>query len=383
MTSDAHSAWGEACLAAEPVECGEWSGGALACLRDCLAPALVGRQIDSGAALQQALAKWIDNQAAKSALDLAWWQLAAVARGVPLHELLGAQRDTVAVSRALRPAGCRGRSVRRNRNGAGRGLRPGDAQVPARLGPGNAACRAAGVCRRAAGHRLRRRCARLPSRKCSTVWKTSFCKHIEQPLPADDLVGHAMLQQNLRTPLALDQSITSPARVEQALDLGSCRLVRIDPVRVGGLTPALAIHDLCRAANVPCVVGGGTQCRRGSRRGRRVGRAVRGDIARRSPRPWLGVLVRGGSAPLRGQKQPRQFGNSIDRRLGRSAVARRASRGRCGHRARGTVLSAPPPASAPLRSRPCFSKMRNSKVGLAEVRTPARATVRNCVEVRT
>ncbi len=84
-----------------------------------------------------------------------------------------------------------------------------------------------------------------------------FLQFIEQPLPADDLVGHAMLQQNLRTPLALDQSVTSPARVEQALDLGSCRLVRIDPVRVGGLTPALAIHDLCRAANVPCVVGGG------------------------------------------------------------------------------------------------------------------------------
>ncbi len=72
------------------MECGEWSGGALACLRDCLAPALVGNQIDSGAALQESLAKWIDNQAAKSALDLAWWQLAAVARGVPLHELLGA-----------------------------------------------------------------------------------------------------------------------------------------------------------------------------------------------------------------------------------------------------------------------------------------------------
>jgi O-succinylbenzoate synthase len=83
-----------------------------------------------------------------------------------------------------------------------------------------------------------------------------FLQSIEQPLPADDLVGHAMLQQNLRTPVALDQSVTSPTRVEQALDLGSCRQVRIDPARVGGLTSALAIHDVCRAANVECAVGG-------------------------------------------------------------------------------------------------------------------------------
>jgi O-succinylbenzoate synthase len=86
-----------------------------------------------------------------------------------------------------------------------------------------------------------------------------FLHSIEQPLPADDLVAHAMLQQSLRTPIVLDQSVTSLARVEQAIDLQSCRQVRIDPGRVGGITPALEILKICDAAKIPCVVGGGPQ----------------------------------------------------------------------------------------------------------------------------
>ncbi|HEX4149431.1 MAG TPA: enolase C-terminal domain-like protein, partial [Pirellulales bacterium] len=54
-------------------------------------------------------------------------------------------------------------------------------------------------------------------------------------------------------------------RAEQALDLGSCRWMNIKPGRVGGLTPALAIHDLCRQAGVGCWVGGMLESAVGSR----------------------------------------------------------------------------------------------------------------------
>ncbi len=47
---------------------------------------------------------------------------------------------------------------------------------------------------------------------------------IEQPLPADDLVGHAMVQEAIRTPVCLDEGITTLAQAEMALDLHSCRL---------------------------------------------------------------------------------------------------------------------------------------------------------------
>jgi O-succinylbenzoate synthase len=79
---------------------------------------------------------------------------------------------------------------------------------------------------------------------------------IEQPLAHDDLVDHARLQEVIRTPICLDESITSLETAQQAIDLGSCRYMNVKPGRVGGLTTAVAIHNACRTAEIPCWVGG-------------------------------------------------------------------------------------------------------------------------------
>jgi O-succinylbenzoate synthase len=79
---------------------------------------------------------------------------------------------------------------------------------------------------------------------------------IEQPLPEDDLQGHARLAAQLRTPLCLDESITSVRTCEEALDLGACSIVNIKAGRVGGLATAVRIHDLCLERGVPVWCGG-------------------------------------------------------------------------------------------------------------------------------
>ena len=79
---------------------------------------------------------------------------------------------------------------------------------------------------------------------------------IEQPLAPDDLQGHARLQGALRTPVCLDESITSAAAARLALDLGSCRVINLKPGRVGGIAEARSIHDLCRQRGVPVWCGG-------------------------------------------------------------------------------------------------------------------------------
>jgi len=79
---------------------------------------------------------------------------------------------------------------------------------------------------------------------------------IEQPLAHDDLVDHAELQRQIRTPVCLDESITGLRQVEQAIALAACRYVNIKPGRVGGLTIAVKIHNACQAAGIPCWVGG-------------------------------------------------------------------------------------------------------------------------------
>ena len=54
----------------------------------------------------------------------------------------------------------------------------------------------------------------------------------------------------------LDESITSVNRAAKAIKIGACRWINIKTSRVGGLTNALAIHDLCMAKDVPIWVGG-------------------------------------------------------------------------------------------------------------------------------
>jgi O-succinylbenzoate synthase len=79
---------------------------------------------------------------------------------------------------------------------------------------------------------------------------------IEQPLGHDDLVRHAELQRRLRTPLCLDESVTSVDRAVDMITLGSGRIVNIKPGRVGGFTAARGIHDACARHGVPVWCGG-------------------------------------------------------------------------------------------------------------------------------
>jgi len=79
---------------------------------------------------------------------------------------------------------------------------------------------------------------------------------IEQPLGADDIIDHAELQKQLATPICLDESLVSSEDVRKALKLGSCRVVNVKIGRVGGLSEAIRIHDLCAASGVPLWCGG-------------------------------------------------------------------------------------------------------------------------------
>jgi len=79
---------------------------------------------------------------------------------------------------------------------------------------------------------------------------------IEQPLAWDDLVRHAELQRQIKTPICLDESITGIERVEDMHTLGSGRIVNIKPGRVGGLTSSIAMHDYCMKHNIPVWCGG-------------------------------------------------------------------------------------------------------------------------------
>ncbi len=79
---------------------------------------------------------------------------------------------------------------------------------------------------------------------------------IEQPLAHDDMWDHRTLQQRLKTPICLDESVKSPADARRALEMGACRIINIKAGRVGGLSSARDISRIAEAAGVPVWCGG-------------------------------------------------------------------------------------------------------------------------------
>ncbi len=79
---------------------------------------------------------------------------------------------------------------------------------------------------------------------------------VEQPLPEDDLRGHALLAEQITTPVCLDESIISVATADTAIAFGATSVINIKPGRVGGYLEAKAIHDLCMERGVPVWCGG-------------------------------------------------------------------------------------------------------------------------------
>lgn len=79
---------------------------------------------------------------------------------------------------------------------------------------------------------------------------------IEQPLMAGDVIDHAKLQKQIKTPVCLDESIDSYESAAAAIELGSCEIINVKVGRVGGITQSIKIHDLAKKHNIPLWCGG-------------------------------------------------------------------------------------------------------------------------------
>jgi O-succinylbenzoate synthase len=77
----------------------------------------------------------------------------------------------------------------------------------------------------------------------------------EQPFAKDNLAGSAELQQQVRTPVCLDESIETAEDARRAIGMGACRIVNIKLQRVGGYLEALRIVQVCAEHNVPVWMG--------------------------------------------------------------------------------------------------------------------------------
>ena len=251
------TAWSECVAPERPTYTAETIDTAWLAIRDWLAPLLLGRAVDGpdvvGALLDASVR---GHNMAKAALEMGCWALAAELRGVSLATLIGGTRDSVPTGIALGlvddPALLAERARAAVAEGYGRikvKIEPGRDVAPLRLlretlGPSIGLMADANAT------------YRLDDAEHLAALDSLGLLMIEQPLAADDLVGHAALAARIATPICLDESIDSVTRAEHAVRLGSARVLNVKPGRLGGFVAARAVHDVCVAAHIPVWCGG-------------------------------------------------------------------------------------------------------------------------------
>jgi o-succinylbenzoate synthase len=79
---------------------------------------------------------------------------------------------------------------------------------------------------------------------------------LEQPMSPADLAAHAELARRMDVPICLDESLSTPRRVRDAIRNESCRMACLKPGRLGGIVATRAAHAACAEAGVAVFVGG-------------------------------------------------------------------------------------------------------------------------------
>ena len=77
----------------------------------------------------------------------------------------------------------------------------------------------------------------------------------EQPFPGPALEDLAQLQQQVRTPVCLDESLETAEDLRRAIALGSLRIANFKIQRVGGFQRALEMYGICREHGITAWVG--------------------------------------------------------------------------------------------------------------------------------
>ncbi len=254
VRSDGVEGYGEGVMDPFPMYREETITGALHLLRNAFGPDLLAHGCEHPSELTARWSRWRGNPMAKTALELAVWDCYARQQGVPLRELLGGDRTEIPVGASLgmNPIDVTVDSVTAH-------VEQGYRRVKLKIEPGWDLELLAAV--RAVHPDIE---LTVDANSAYTLEMLPVLReidqfglhYIEQPLHWDDLTEHARLARELRTELCLDETLTSPARVAAALDLGACTVVNVKVGRVGGLQSVREIHDLCVARKAPMWCGG-------------------------------------------------------------------------------------------------------------------------------
>ena len=247
--------YGECVADRDPGYSYETAGTAWQILQEFLIPQLLNSNLHSAEALQSRIANVRGHPMAKAGLEMAYWDLLGKSKEQSLQQLIGGGGDRVHVGVSV--------GIQENSetlvNVVEDFQEKGYKRVKLKIKPGRDVTEVAAVRRALPELRLQvdaNSAYDIDSASSLMPLDEMDLLMIEQPLAEDDLWDHRQLQAKFKTPICLDESIVTVRHARQALEMDACRVVNIKSGRVGGLSQAIAIHDLCHDRGVPVWCGG-------------------------------------------------------------------------------------------------------------------------------
>ena len=252
---DGAEGWGEITCGEVPGYSDEWTDSAWVTTEKILGPMVIGRPVACAAEVFDLMKRARGHRMSKAGIETAVWDLEAKKLGVPLWRHLGGARKEIecGVSIGIQD------SVEQLIDKIQTELDAGYQRIKIKIAP----------------HWDYDviKCVRIefPDIKLMADANSAYTladidklksldefdlMMLEQPLPYDDIIDHAVLQRQIETPICLDEPIKSPDDVRKAIELRSGKIINLKNGRVGGHSQSKKIEETCRLAGIPIWCGG-------------------------------------------------------------------------------------------------------------------------------
>lgn len=255
IDEDGTSGFGECVSGEDPLYSEEFMDATLIALKKYFGPLVINKEITHPDEVWEIYKPFKRNNMAKASIEGAVWDLYAKKKGITLAEAMGGTKKEVDVGVSLGLENTDELLLER----IGEKVEEGYKRIKVKIKPG----RDVEMVRK-----IREVYPDIPlmvdANSAYTLDDIDTLKAldefnlmmIEQPLMAGDVIDHAKLQKQIKTPVCLDESIDSYESAAAAIELGSCEIINVKVGRVGGITQSIKIHDLAKQHNIPLWCGG-------------------------------------------------------------------------------------------------------------------------------
>ncbi len=255
LRSEGLIGYGECVADRDPGYSYETTGTAWHILKEFIAPRLLSADVIDAFDFQKRVSDVRGHHFAKAGVEMAIWDLLGKRSGKSLQQLLGGTRRRVEVGVSVGLQTSPERLVQQVAEYVNQGYR----RVKIKIKPGRDVADTMAVRKAFPSLSLQ-----VDANSAYTLQSSATLKPldeldlllIEQPLHEDDIWDHRKLQAEFKTAICLDESIVTPRHARYAIEIGACRIINIKPGRLGGLSQAVAVHDLCRSNGMPVWCGG-------------------------------------------------------------------------------------------------------------------------------